>query len=248
MLLRATLMLLVMSLPLTVLAQGAEDGTPEKPKTVEELSKELDALKTQVQELSDSFDEAKSLVEQLKQVGNDLQQLHETMQEQAARQEIALGSGSMSLSAKMQQDEGFRQEMRKVVNDSIAADGEVVVHNKMATQQRIKINQTEHVIPAGELLTVKVPVGTVTAQLPGKALTNWTVTAPTYRQTIDIVPRESVTAAYRPESDTTTTVTTLRPLSTLAPVYSSTPVYTPIYVQPYQYEYYDPFLGGWVRY
>jgi hypothetical protein len=58
----------------------------------------------------------------------------------------------------------------------------------MATRQHIVVNQKSYEMAPDEILTVTVPVGTVSAQLPGQALTNWTLSAPTYSQKIEIVP------------------------------------------------------------
>ena len=78
------------------------------------------------------------------------------------------GSGAdlLRLSANMQKSEEFRQEMRKAVHDSLDQEGEVVIHNRMDTEQMISVNQKDHKIPSGETLTLKVPVGTLTARLP----------------------------------------------------------------------------------
>ncbi len=73
----------------------------------------------------------------------------------------------------------------------------------MANHQQIVVNQKEYGLGADEILTLKVPVGTVTAQLPGQPLTNWTVAAPNYSQKIEIVPEKmpTTTTAYRPMSE-----------------------------------------------
>ncbi len=120
----------------------------------------------------------------------------------------------------MAKSEEFRQDVRKAVNDSLDRQGEIIVQNRMQSFQRIQVNQTEYGIPAGDSLTLKVPVGTVTAQLPGQRLTNWTVTAPDYKQKIDIVP------------ETETTVTAYRPVYTQPTV--------PLYTSPTETYYVDP--------
>ena len=130
----------------------------------------------------------------------------------AIAQRDSQGNDILQLSATLEKSEEFRADMRKAVNESIQTEGDVVIHNKMPSGQRIKVNQTQYDIPAGETLTLKVPVGTLTAQLPGQRLTNWTISAPQYKQTIDIVP------------DTEATVTTYRPLYTEPAV--------PVYVTP----------------
>jgi hypothetical protein len=142
--------------------------------------------------------------------------------------------------------------VRKAVHDSLDQEGSVIIHNRMDTEQTINVNQKNHRIPSGETLTLKVPVGTLTARLPGQALTNWTITAPTYKQRIDIVPdTQQTVTTYRP-IESTVPVTTYRPVDTVVPVttyrtlYSASPTYVPTvdtyYVNPVTvYRYYWPY-------
>jgi hypothetical protein len=152
--------------------------------------------------------------------------------------------------------------MRKAVNDSIRESGTAIIRNKMASRQQIQVNQKDYTVDAGGSLTLDVPVGTLTAKLPGQKLTTWTVTAPKYEQIIDIVANSETVTAYRP-MDSSSTVTTLRPLGTTTTVYSApvytapvytapvytAPVYTaPVYVETSPTYYYDPWTGIWYRY
>ena len=254
----AGLSLLVLLLPFTAVAQEA--------KTVEQLDKEVQDLKTQmtttVENLTAltksvtentkatiankaSVDELivaqKGMQEQLDELIN-LQQERFVQQQQILEsvvQQDSSGADVLRLSANMAKSEDFRQEVRKAVHDSLDETGEVVVANKMAIPQRVEVNRIPYDIPAGDTLTLKVPVGTVTAQLPGQTPTNWTLTAPNYLQKIDIVPNQQ------------TTVTALRPIETMAPVVTYRPIETMAPVTTYraiETYYIDPapiYWYGW---
>ena len=129
------------------------------------------------------------------------------MQEQLARQQAILdaivqrdsqGNDVLRLSANMARSDAFREDVRQAVHQALASHGDVVIRNLMAGDQRVLVNQKEHALGPGEVLTLKVPVGTVSVQLPGQPMTNWTVAAPDYLQKIDIVPDTNARVAYRP--------------------------------------------------
>jgi hypothetical protein len=140
---------------------------------------------------------------------NSIDELTRQQQEQLARQQAILdaitqkdsaGNDMLRLSANMEQSEEFRDDVRKAVLQSLETHGEISIHNRMANHQRIVVNQKEYGLNADEILMLKVPVGTVTARLPGQALTNWTVGAPNYSQKIEIVPDSAATTTtvHRP--------------------------------------------------
>ena len=140
----------------------------------------------------------------------------------------------LRLSANMEKSEEFRDDVRKAVHQSLETHGEFSIHNRMANYQRIVVNQKEYGLNADEILTLKVPVGTVTAQLPGQALTNWTVGAPNYSQKIEIVPEAyaTTTTAYRPvPSNSARPWYTLSPLPR-EPCYLAPLPRSPIYAGP----------------
>ena len=41
-------------------------------------------------------------------------------------------------------------------------------------------------------------MGTVTTQLPGKSLENWSITAPSYSEKIEIVPADPPVTSFQP--------------------------------------------------
>ncbi len=251
--------LLVLLMPLVATAQES--------KTVDQLDREVQDLKTRMQttlenlaKLTDAVTKnaeatiankasIDSLLEKQTEMLERLGELTNLQQEQFVQQHQILdsivrkdsnGIDVLRLSANMKKSPQFREELRKVVHDSLDAEGEVIIRNKTALQQRVKVNQKDYDIAAGDILTLNVPVGTLTAQLPGQPLTNWTITAPTYQQKIDIVPDAQTTVtAYRP-AETRVTETTL-PVTTYRPVTTETPVY----VAPSESYYFDPATGLW---
>jgi hypothetical protein len=143
------------------------------------------------------------------------------MQEQLARQQAILdaivqrdaqGNDVLRLSANMARSDEFRADVRQAVHQSLESHGDVVIRNMMAGDQRVSVNQKEYSLGPGEVLNLKVPVGTVSVQLPGQALTNWTLTAPEYLQKIDIVPDTNARVAYRPITTDPVTADSVAPL------------------------------------
>lgn len=224
MLLRITgTVLLVLWLPFVAVAQE---------KTVEELDKEVQDLRSQLEKIAG---DVSTLTDKTEENAKQLGELINLVSEQTIAQKNMLGA--QGLNSNMQSEE-FRQEMKRAVHESLQEEGTVIIRNKMATDQRVTVNREEHLIRAGGSLTLAVPVGTLTAQLPGQPLTTWTITAPKYEQKIDIVPSETVTA-YRPVDGSSVTalkpiesITTYRPVYTPAPVYVN-PVIETYYVDPY---------------
>ena len=96
-----------------------------------------------------------------------------------------------------------RQEMQvqKQILDQYSTmrqNGTLQIHNKMGRDQQIYVNGTLYQVPAGSNTEVTVPVGTVTTQLLGYGNSNWTVGAPDYRTSIDIVPQQTVFRPFVP--------------------------------------------------
>jgi hypothetical protein len=103
----------------------------------------------------------------------------------------------------MEQSEEFREDVRKAVHQALQTHGELTIWNRMSTRQQIVVNQKPYEIDPDEILLVTAPVGTVSAQLPGQGLTNWTLSAPTYSQKIEIVPQSDAipTEVARPVTE-----------------------------------------------
>ena len=178
-------------------ASSALDVPAELRSIKEQLSKLSSNLTQVVGQLSERDAEISKLKEDLKAVTDQINE-ELTKQQQilaAISQPDSAGRQVIRLSANMESPE-FRQDLRDAVHDSLDTTGTLRVANKTGDYQRIFINRTEHGVAAGQTVTLKVPVGTVSTQLPGRDLKNWTVAAPTYEQNIDIVPDPVPTTTY----------------------------------------------------
>jgi ABC-type transporter Mla subunit MlaD len=212
--------------PTAIMAQTPAKTLDQLTKDVQELQRSLTAVSEnlsivakQVADNTDAGTKNAQGVERLTTILNEelrkqqdiLEQINEFAREQqlqlARQQEIldaitqrdSQGNDVLRLSANMDQSEEFREDMQKSVHRSLETHGQFTVENRMENEQQLLVNQKEYRLGAGEVLTLQVPVGTVTAQLPGQRLTNWTVTAPTYSQKIEIVPEtQGATTVYRP--------------------------------------------------
>ena len=130
------------------------------------------------------------------------------------------GEVYLTLNSIMKKSATAREEVREAVERSIRQQGTLSIENEMGTVQDILVNRVQYHVHAGATLNLTVPVGTVSTQLPGQRIVNWTIGVPNYRQSISIKPR--YTAARVPSG-------------------SSTWVSQPIY-------YNDPWWGGYVIY
>ena len=249
---------LIWLLPAAAWAQAAAKSPEQLTKDVQDLQQKLTTatenltrLATQVARNTEATTQNAQGVERLTTLLNDelhrqqdllnrIDELTQLQQDQLARQQAILdaitqkdaaGNDMLRMSANMEASEEFREDVRKVVHQSLQTHGDFSIHNRMASYQRIVVNQKEYGLNPDEILTLKVPVGTVTARLPGQPLTNWTLTAPQYSQKIEIVPdtENATTTAYRPVSSDAVT-----PWQTLAP-WPDPPAYLtppPVYVGP----------------
>jgi hypothetical protein len=195
---------------------------------IQAIRNDLDTLGETVRKQSQTLTETVEAVAenktQIGQLKSKIDVLTGQINEEILKQQQILDAISQSdsdgnyvprLSAAMR-SEDFRKEMQTAVNDSLGTEGDLRIHNKTNQYQRVLINRQEHGISAGETLALKVPVGTVTTQIPGRDLVNWTISAPKYEQSIDIVP---------PAEPTRTTV--LRPVPTTSYSAPTTTYYTP---------------------
>lgn len=239
MLMRTTGMsILALLVPCALMAQESAPMSPvqEKGKTLEQLDQQVQQLRAEIEVVAEKQAE---MLERLNDLATTQRELADMQREQALQQQEVLssitqkdssGTDVLRLNAAMQKSDEFRREMQKAVHGSLNKTGEVLIQNKMATEQRITVNQKEYVIGAGETLKLEVPVGTVTTQLPGQELMNWSVTPPEYKQTIDIVPEsQSRVTAFRP-SEPSAPVTTYYAPDVDVPVY--TPPVETYYVEP----------------
>lgn len=107
----------------------------------------------------------------------------------------ASGNGlhTLDIAGNMQRSQDFRREMSGAVHQVLRQrkTGSLLIRNQMSTGQTILVNRTQsHYVMPNSQITVEVPVGTVTAELPGyEAAKNWTVGPPNYLQEIVIQPK-----------------------------------------------------------
>ncbi len=134
------------------------------------------------------------------------------------------GDVYLTLNSIMTKSAAAREEVRDAVERSIRRQGTLSIENQMGTVQDILVNRVQYHVHAGATLNLTVPVGTVSTQLPGQRIVNWTIGVPNYRQSISIKPR--YTAARVPSSSSTWVS---------QPIYYETPIY-------------DPWWGGYVIY
>ena len=239
-----------------------------------QTDEQTDDLKEFIENQFEKFNQAfGARVDELENIAKDhdgrfaelkerLDRVESVMSEQIAQQQQFLeqdsaGTSILRLDSIMQRSPEFRNQMSKVVNDSIRSEGMLVVTNKMDTAQTIVVNQERITIEPDKKLEMPVPAGTVSTRLPGEELQNWTVGAPNYKMSVDIVPRQVVSnrvTTLRPESNTvyyvdepTRTTVYSAPATTTysVPVTTYTIPTTTYFTPSYTYytSYYWPFWG-----
>lgn len=204
---RLFLMMVVIGLlPLGLAAQEA--STTPSPVDVES---QLKSVQEQLQQLAENVTGLATQVNenttQIGQLRTEIQTLTDQINEELRKQEEILAAISQTdsagrhvprLSAAMESDQ-FRHEMKRAVHDSLEQTGTFIIRNKTSQYQTITVNRVQYGVGPGESLTLQVPVGTVSTQLPGKELKTWAVAAPSYQQTIEIVPTSTpVVTNYAP--------------------------------------------------
>jgi hypothetical protein len=252
---------LALLVPTVVLAQSTVKTPEQLTKDVQDLQQKLTTatenltkLAEQVAKNTEATTQNGQGIERLTTILNEelrkqqdilnrIDVLTQQQQDQLARQQAILdtitqkdaaGNDMLRLSANMEKSEEFREDVRKAVHQSLETHGDFSIHNRMGSHQRVVVNQKEYGLNADEILTLKVPVGTVAAQLPGQPLTTWTVGAPNYSQKVEIVPdaNATTTTVYRPvPSDSVTPWYSLSPLPR-EPFYLPPLTRLPIYSGP----------------
>ena len=198
---------------------------PTQADELADLAKRVAALE---EEVTDNGGLIRELTELVAQTFVGLNEQHSTQQDILDKITATDDNGEvyLTLNSIMQKSTKAREEVREAVERSIRQQGTLSIENKMGTVQDILVNRVQYHVHAGATLNLTVPVGTVSTQLPGQRIVNWTIGVPNYRQSISIKPR--YTAAR-------------------VPSYSSTWVSQPIYYETPVY-YNDPWWGGYVFY
>jgi hypothetical protein len=221
-------MVFIAFFPLVVFAQGqAGDDQLVGPQQPADVAAEIQSIKDQLRLLSENLTKTVETVgeheTQIGQLKSDMMALTGQINEEIQKQQQILDAISQAdssgnyvprLSSAMQ-SEDFRSEMKQAVNSSLGTNGDFRIANKTDQYQRILVNRQEYGISAGETLTLKVPTGTVTTQIPGRDITNWTLAGPKYEQNIEIVPpTEPVRTTVARPVYTPTTTTYMAPTTT----------------------------------
>lgn len=184
-------------------AVAAEPAPPAAAGTADAAS-QLKLVQEQLRTLSGNLTQVVERVSehetQIGQLRKELTELTTQIQDEIVKQQQILeaisqkdstGNHVPRLSAAMKSTE-FRQEMKQAVNDSLNTVGTLKIANRTNDFHRVIVNRVEYGIPSGQQLSLEVPAGTVSTQLPGRELKNWTIAGPKYEQSIDIVPEQPV--------------------------------------------------------
>ena len=81
-----------------------------------------------------------------------------------------------------------KERLTHALPPAATTSGRFAVANKMDTSQRIRVNNQEYEIPAGQRIEIPVSAGSVTTQITGEEMKTWTVAAPSYSYSISIAP------------------------------------------------------------
>ena len=126
-----------------------------------------------------------------------------------------------------------KEEFSDLLHSTIRTRGMLKIYNKMAAGQWIAVNNTQNYLQPGESKEFDVPMGMVTLKLPGQEIVHWTIDAPDYEKSIDIVPTQQQST-----KQSTSVRTTNYPVPY---TYVNPPV---TYRNPFMV--WDPWLGGYV--
>lgn len=261
MLLRTILFSVAILTPLLAAGQTGNDNanpeiqaseTPENPvlAKLEEIQNQLNQLtnvparveknEQDIKDLSGNLSNALAAIQELKETVNDL---NTNVRNQVARQHQILEAISttdsqdrrvLNLAAIMETSSEFKEDVSKAVHDSLKPVGKFTIVNKTNSYRQIYVNQRPHGIDPGKSLTLTEEVGTVTTQLPGQRLENWTLSAPSYAEKIEIIPiQQQVQTSFRPSTSVYNPTSTVYRLPTT--VYDPPLVYDPSRVTYYYY-------------
>ena len=213
----------------TYVARNASNlaAVSDQQKTMTEklqsFAAELDQLKKDQIELTNQIKETAG---KLDQVGVGQTEFQGEISTQISEINTQIGQISRSAGSSRTlrfdnvQDENTLNDFRQLIDRSTPKRGTFIVENKMESVQFVRVNGQDYYLSAGERRKFDVPVGNVSAQLRGQEIINWTIAAPKFEETIQIVPNRD------PAPAPVTTSVTLPPVT-----YQS----LPIYVEPVTY-------------
>lgn len=228
--------------------EGAKNSKTEGPLSPTEATEETLKLRSDLNALSEIVTkfgtELLTLKSEQSQMKLDLDELKRQYSDNLAKQQEILeqissedvgGARIPRLSANMKASAAFKQEMTDAVHEALRSrtTGTLVLNNRTQQTRQVAINRTTYYLDPGESRTVEVPVGNVTTQLAGGSTRNWTLGAPDYRLSLDVVPVTEPTTVQRPVEAVPA------PISVPAPTVSVPAISPPVYY------YYDPFAVYW---
>ena len=207
----------VLTLLLSVLLPTQADELADLTKRVAALEGDFNALESKINDNASQISRLSELV------GDAFSKLTD----QDAKQQSILDAISatdengeiyITLNSIMKKSATARHEVQRAVEQSIRSEGTLSIVNEMGTSQDIIVNHIQHHVHAGATLNLTVPVGTVSTQLPGQDIVNWTIGVPNYRQSVSIKPRRYTAARVPFDSQ--------RSDSWISqPIYYETPIY-----------------------
>ena len=222
-------LILTYLMPNVVVGEATND---ELMKAIDEIKEGLKIEFVSREEFDSSQEAVRNQSVQMQILSERLDSLASENSDRLAKQEQILsaishidseGTAIPNMSANMANSSEFRAKMSQAVHASVQQEGQFTVVNKMGVEQEVAVNGQQHRLMPGATQTFKVAVGTVTTRLAGQDIDTWTVGAPDYCQSVDIVPRStSSVEVYRP------VYVQPEDNSTYSPTYSSftTPTYT----------------------
>ncbi len=202
---------------------------PTQADGLADLTQRVAALEGDFNSLESKINDNASQIRKLSELVGDA---FTKLQDQDAKQQTILdkisatdenGEIYLPLNSIMNKSATARQEVRNAVEQSIHKQGTLTIVNEMGISQDIIVNRIQHHVLAGATLNLTVPVGTVSTQLPGQKVVNWTIGVPNYRQSVSIKPQRYT--AGRVPYDLPGSSTWVSPPR--YGVYYNTPVYEP---------------------
>jgi len=177
---------------------------PSQADELADLTQRVAALEGDVQAITSAI---KDNASQITDLSDLVKNAFIKLSDQDAKQQTILDAISatdengeiyLPLNSIMNKSATARHEVRNAVEQSIRSQGTLTIINEMGTAQDVIVNHIQHHVHAGATLNITVPVGTVTTQLPGQDIENWTIGVPNYKQSVSIKPRYT---AARPSYD-----------------------------------------------
>jgi chaperonin cofactor prefoldin len=180
---------------------AARVGTTESKAT--DIDRRIASLTSSIEALTDVTKDIDSRLKTLDEKVNTLTTRSNTelttMQKQLG--DIARKDGDSyvpNISAAMTTSDKFRQEMETVVNRSLKPAGALLLVNRTPDAKWVFVNKSPYFVRPGERIQLNVNVGTVTTQLPGEEMQTWSITAPTYQLSLDMIPTPAAGAVAAP--------------------------------------------------